>query len=111
MYTHLQTLSPLNTFVSLAAFSLGLAQLLFIFNFFYSLRRGPHGRAQSVARDHAGVGNPSPPPHGNFGEMLPEVHRWAYDYSQPGAAEDYTPQTVPAAAVPAPGGAHGGGAA
>ena len=31
---------------------------------------------------------------------LPEVHRWAYDYAVPGAAEDYTPQTVPASEVP-----------
>jgi cytochrome c oxidase subunit 1 len=26
------------------------------------------------------------------------VHRWAYDYSKPGAAEDFIPQTVPLAA-------------
>jgi cytochrome c oxidase subunit 1 len=25
------------------------------------------------------------------------VHRWAYDYSKPGAEEDYIPQNVPLA--------------
>ena len=33
--------------------------------------------------------------HGNWGDKLPVVHRWAYDYSKPGADEDFIPQTVP----------------
>jgi cytochrome c oxidase subunit 1 len=33
--------------------------------------------------------------HGNWPNELPEVHRWPYDYSKPGAEEDYIPQTVP----------------
>jgi len=33
--------------------------------------------------------------HGNWGENLPTVYRWAYDYSVPGAAEDFIPQNVP----------------
>ena len=40
---------------------------------------------------------PSPPPHGNWGAALPTVHRWPYEYSVPGAEDDYTPQTVLAA--------------
>jgi len=35
-----------------------------------------------------------PPEHGNFGERLPVVHRWPYDYNVPGAEEDYLPQTA-----------------
>jgi cytochrome c oxidase subunit 1 len=35
--------------------------------------------------------------HGNWGKYLPVVHRWAYDYSKPGAKEDFIPQTVPLA--------------
>jgi len=27
---------------------------------------------------------------------LPEVHRWAYDYSVPGYPDDFIPQNVPA---------------
>ncbi|HEX6971745.1 MAG TPA: hypothetical protein VF234_05965, partial [Limnochordia bacterium] len=39
---------------------------------------------------------PSPPPHLNWGAELPTVHRWAYDYSVPGAESDFISQTVPA---------------
>ncbi len=41
-----------------------------------------------------------PPGHGNFGETLPVVYRWAYDYGLPGAAEDFVPQNVPPERVP-----------
>ena len=41
-----------------------------------------------------------PPKHGNWAHDLPEVHRWAYDYSVPGQEQDFTPQTVPASEVP-----------
>ena len=40
-----------------------------------------------------------PPTHGNWGEKLPVVHRWAYDYGVPGAKEDYIPQTTPPSEV------------
>ena len=33
--------------------------------------------------------------HGNWEEDIPEVHRWAYDYSKPGHEEDYVPQHIP----------------
>ncbi|MBL4906366.1 MAG: hypothetical protein JKX94_02865, partial [Sneathiella sp.] len=40
-----------------------------------------------------------PPKHGNFGEDLPVVHRWAYDYSVPGAKDDFIPQNMATADV------------
>jgi cytochrome c oxidase subunit 1 len=39
----------------------------------------------------------TPPKHGNFGPTLPVVYRWAYDYSVPGATEDFIPQNQPPA--------------
>ena len=33
--------------------------------------------------------------HGNWPGELPEVHRWAYDYSKPGEEDDFVPQIVP----------------
>jgi len=33
--------------------------------------------------------------HGNFGDELPVIHRWPYDYSVPGSKEDFIPQTTP----------------
>jgi cytochrome c oxidase subunit 1 len=37
----------------------------------------------------------TPPGHGNWGKELPVVYRWAYDYSVPGAAQDFIPQNEP----------------
>jgi cytochrome c oxidase subunit 2 len=39
---------------------------------------------------------PSPIPHGNWGSATPTVYRWPYEYSIPGAADDFLPQNVPA---------------
>ncbi|MDR7419554.1 MAG: cbb3-type cytochrome c oxidase subunit I [Armatimonadota bacterium] len=106
IYAHLQGVGPLNTFISLAAFGLGAAQLLFIYNFLVSLRRGPKAERNPWRATTLEWTAPSPPPHGNF-ETEPVVYRWAYDYSVPGAAEDFIPQTAPvaraASGVSAPG--------
>ena len=37
----------------------------------------------------------TPPVHGNWAKDLPVVYRWAYDYSVPGAAQDFVPQDQP----------------
>jgi cytochrome c oxidase subunit 1 len=85
---------PQEHVMTLAAFILGLAALLFIFNFFWSLARG-----RKVSRNpwHATTLEwtaSSPPPHGNWEGAVPEVHRWPYEYSVEGVKEDFTPQTV-----------------
>ncbi len=108
IYAHLQGLGPLNAFISLAAFGLGTAQLIFAYNFLYSVFRGPKAERNPWQATTLEWQAPSPPPHLNWGATLPEVHRWPYDYSVPGAKEDYIPQTTPLAPVPARGGAHGG---
>jgi cytochrome c oxidase subunit 1 len=36
----------------------------------------------------------TPPVHGNWGDKLPTVYRWAYDYSVPGAKSDFIPQNM-----------------
>jgi cytochrome c oxidase subunit 1 len=89
----------------LSAFFLGAAQLIFIYNFFYSALRGPKAEPNPWHANTLEWTADSPPPHGNWPEP-PVVYRWPYDYSVPGAAEDYIPQTVPAA--PALAGAHAG---
>ncbi|OLD57312.1 MAG: hypothetical protein AUI83_05490 [Armatimonadetes bacterium 13_1_40CM_3_65_7] len=92
-------------FVSVAAFGLGLAQLIFIYNFLRSLFRGPTAERNPWDANTLEWQTESPPPHGNWGATLPTVHRWPYDYSVPGAKDDFIPQTVPATAVPVAGGA------
>ena len=86
--------------ITYIAFILGAGQLLFLINFFWSIR---HGR--KVGNNPWGAASlewtaPSPPPHGNWGAVQPTVYRWPYDYSVPGELEDFTPQTVPATVVP-----------
>ena len=103
IYQHLQGLAGLNIFVSVAAFMLGLPQLIFIYNLFRSIFRGPRAERNPWQATTLEWEADSPPPHGNFGEQLPEVHRWPYDFSLPGAAQDFVPQTVPASAA-----VHGG---
>ena len=49
----------------------------------------------------------TPPKHGNWGPELPEVHRWPYDYSVPGEADDFIPQTEPPHAGVVAGREHG----
>jgi cytochrome c oxidase subunit 1 len=86
----------LNAFISAAALLVGAAQILFLFNLFWSLRRGRQAgpnpwRATSLEWHTPDM----PPKHGNWGEALPLVYRWAYDYSVPGAPEDFIAQSDP----------------
>lgn len=99
-FTFLEPLSGLNVLVSVASFVLGTAQLLFIINFFWSCFRGPKAERNPWHATTLEWSAPSPPPHGNWGEKLPAVHRWPYDYNIPDADEDFTPQTVTASQVP-----------
>ncbi len=90
----------MNETVSYAAWALGLFQLVFIFNFCYSIFRG-----KKVPNDNPWQATtlewdtPTPPPHGNFIKPI-TVYRAAYEYSVPGADKDYTPQSEPPAGTP-----------
>ncbi len=99
-FDFLQAFKGFEVFITISAFVLGAAQLIFLLNFFWSLARGPRAERNPWKSSTLEWTAPSPPPHGNWGATPPRVHRWPYEYSVPGAAEDYTPQTVPAAAVP-----------
>ncbi|TDI64624.1 MAG: cytochrome c oxidase subunit I [Alphaproteobacteria bacterium] len=90
----------LNAFITVAALIVGFAQLVFLYNLFRSLRHGKISernpwKAASLEWQTAAY----PPGHGNFGEHLPVVYRWAYDYGVPGAPDDFIPQNVPNNAV------------
>ncbi len=82
----------LNRPISHAVWVLGLAQIPFILNFFLSMQYG-----RKVTSDNPWKATtldwqtPTPPPHGNFAES-PKARRGPYEYSLPGAKEDYTPQ-------------------
>lgn len=86
----------LNAFITVAALVVGFAQMVFLFNFFWSLRHGrPAGGNPWRAASLEWQTPETPPGHGNWGHDLPVVYRWAYDYSVPGAPQDFIAQNDP----------------
>lgn len=88
----LQSVQGLNQFISISAFLLGAAQLIFVVNIFYSLFRGPKAERNPWHSNTLEWTAPSPPPHGNF-EQTPIVYRGPYEYASPETDSDYYPQT------------------
>jgi cytochrome c oxidase subunit 1 len=89
----LQALQPVHVFISIAAFITIGAQLIFLFNFFWSLFAGKEAKEENPW--HATTlewSIPSPPPFDNFGGVEPVVYHGPYEFSVPGAADDYIPQ-------------------
>ena len=87
---------PLNEFISIAAFVVGFAQIVFLFNIFWSLKRGERADPNPWRATTLEWQTPETPPgHGNWGDERPVVYRWAYDYNVPGATQDFLPQNMP----------------
>ena len=84
-----------NELMSVFAFLGGIAQCIFAFNFFYSIYRGSRATENPWKANTLEWTTPVDPGHGNWPGAIPEVHRWAYDYSKPGKDEDFVLQTVP----------------
>ncbi|MBL4739667.1 MAG: cbb3-type cytochrome c oxidase subunit I [Sneathiella sp.] len=85
----------LNAFITVAALVVGFAQLVFLFNLFWSRRNGIVAeRNPWKATTLEWQTEHMPPTHGNFGKDLPIVYRWAYDFSVPGAESDFIPQNM-----------------
>src|SRR5437867_3213252 len=92
-----QSATTLNGFITTAALIVGFAQMVFLFNLIWSLFKGkPAGSNPWRATTLEWQTPETPPGHGNWGKELPVVYRWAYDYSVPGAKEDFIPQNQPA---------------
>jgi cytochrome c oxidase subunit 1 len=94
-----ESLQPLNVAITIAALFVAVAQMLFIFNMIWSYYRGREAGPNPWNATTLEWQTPdTPPKHGNFGDELPVVYRWAYDYGVPGARDDFIPQNVPAGA-------------
>jgi len=92
-----ESAQALNAGISIAAIIVASTQLVFLYNLAVSTTRGkPAGDNPWGATTLEWQTATTPPSHGNFGKELPLVYRWAYDYSVPGAKEDFIPQNVPA---------------
>jgi len=92
--------TDLNMFVSVAAILTFTAQFIFLFNFFYSMFKGRKAPANPWRSNALEWTTPVNPGHGNWPGEIPTVYRWPYDYSKPGAKEDFIPQTVPFSETP-----------
>jgi len=109
-YAHAKAIAEqTNPFMSLCAIGLLCAQVPFIINFFYNAiaallgyRTGEENPWDATTLEWAATTSP-PLGHGNF-EVLPVAYRGPYEYSLPGAIEDFVPQNVENPAVPPTGG-------
>ena len=89
------TAMQMNGVILWAAVCLGIAQMPFIINLFWSISHGEKVGTNPWRATTLDWQTPTPPPHGNFAHE-PHVARGPYEYSVPGAAEDFTPQDAPA---------------
>ncbi len=104
-YAHLEHLQPINVFMTISAFGLGLVQLVFAVNFLGALIWGKRADANVWQANTLEWQISSPPPVENFLET-PHVYHGPYEYSSPLTEEDYLPQDQeiepPQEATPAP---------
>ena len=84
-----------NVMITWAAIIAGLAQLAFLWNFFYSIWYGEKATQNPWKSNTLEWTTPVEHIHGNWPGEIPSVHRWPYDYSKPGHDEDFIPQSTP----------------
>jgi cytochrome c oxidase subunit I len=84
----------LNEFITIVAGLVFLVQILFIFNFVYSIFKGRKVTTQNPwGSNTLEWTTPINPGHGNWAGEIPEVYRGAYDYAKDG--KEFIPQTTP----------------
>ncbi|MDR5709667.1 MAG: cbb3-type cytochrome c oxidase subunit I [Armatimonadota bacterium] len=91
-FPYLAKLQPVQVFITLSAFLIFLGGLVFAYNLFTSLANGPRADRNPWRGTTLEWSADSPPPHGNWHGEVPRVYRGPYEYSVPGAREDYLPQ-------------------
>jgi cytochrome c oxidase subunit 1 len=94
-FEFMQKWLTVNVFVTWSAIIAALAQVAFLFNFFYSIFKGKPAPQNPWEANTLEWTAPVEHLHGNWPGEIPTVYRWPYDYSKPGAAQDFIPQTVP----------------
>ncbi len=84
----------MNQFMTICAMGLGISQIPFAFNFFYSIFLGPKSGPNPWHANSLEWQIDSPPPYYNF-QTIPTVYHAPYEYSVPGVEGDFLPQTQP----------------
>ena len=100
-YEFLQHQQHWNVIITIGALGLGISQIPFVINFFWSLFAGPKAPLNPWNANTLEWTAPSPPPHLNWGPTLPTVYRGPYEYSSPESRDDFLPQTAPPVGAPA----------
>jgi len=96
-----EDLLHINKVITVFALIGGLAQLIFLANFFFSIGKGKKAVQNPWKGNTLEWTTPVEHMHGNWPGEIPEVHRWAYDYSKTDengelwGGQDFTPQTLP----------------
>ena len=96
-----EDLLHINKVITVFALIGGLAQLIFLANFFFSIGKGKKAVQNPWRGNTLEWTTPVEHMHGNWPGEIPEVHRWAYDYSKTDdngelwGGQDFTPQTLP----------------
>ena len=88
-------LQNVNVLITTFALIGGVFQLVFLYNFFSSIFYGKKAVQNPWRSNTLEWTAPVEHIHGNWPGEIPEVHRWPYDYSNPGHDEDFVTQNVP----------------
>jgi cytochrome c oxidase subunit 1 len=97
-FTEYEFLKPLHSLVLLVTIGVIITatiQLVFLFNFFWSIFKGRPAGDNPWEATTLEWAIPSPPPHDNFAGIPPVVYRGSYEFSVPGAPRDFILQTEP----------------
>ena len=90
-FSHLQ---PMNIFITWCAIGMVASQLIFAFNFIYSMFAGKECGRNPWKANSLEWTAPSPPGHGNF-DFQPVVYRGPYEFGSPEVDTIHYPQTQP----------------
>jgi len=92
---YLHPLIPVQRFMTYAAFVTIGAQLIFVFNLFWSMFKGQKAADNPWDATTLEWTTATPPPHDNFGGHTPVVTHGPYEYGVPGVARDFIMQNDP----------------
>lgn len=94
-YDQFNVFVDMNQFITIAAIIGGIAQLLFLYNFFRSIFYGKKAVQNPWDSNTLEWTAPVEHLHGNWPGEIPHVYRWPYDYSRTDTEADFVPQNIP----------------
>ncbi len=91
-FAFMAEMTPLHKFITIFAIITAVAQLIFLWNFLWSIWRGKKAEMNPWHATTLEWTIPGPPPHDNFGGEVRRIHRGPYEFAVPGEAEDFVMQ-------------------